>query len=190
LANIETCALPKFVAPNVSLGWKLSVTRQRTGVVNNSSDRKTERRRTPSLMRELAWRAWRGSRAREETKQDRNIPAEKYTANIPSINHSCLVQPSPLTFVWKAGLICSKFGPADSFAEICYLIFQNSIRKFTICYYDISHVPRHPIKIMTVTDGSPQRCWGPSRSLLPTVSTNISPFPLFSLRFFVASVLI
>jgi len=39
--------------------------------------------------------------------------------------------------VWKAGLICSKFGPAGSFAEICYLIFKiqyvNSL--FTITIY-------------------------------------------------------
>ena len=61
-----------------------------------------------------------------------------------------------ICYLWKAGLICSKFGPADSFAEICYLVFQNSICKFTICYYDISHALRHPIKIMTVTDGSPR----------------------------------
>jgi len=59
--------------------------------------------------------------------------------------------------LWKAGLICSKFGPADSFAKICYLIFQNSICKFTIYYYNLSMISpmRHPIKIMTVTDGSP-----------------------------------
>ena len=59
--------------------------------------------------------------------------------------------------VWKAGLICSKFGPADPFAEICYLIFQNSIRKFTIYYYNLHMISpmSHPIKIMTVTDGGP-----------------------------------
>jgi hypothetical protein len=36
---------------------------------------------------------------------------------------------------------------------------------------------QQPIKIMTVNDGGPQRCWGPSGSLFPTVSTYISPFP-------------
>jgi len=59
--------------------------------------------------------------------------------------------------LWKAGLICSKFSPADPFAKICYLIFQNSIRKFTIYYYNLHMISPmcHPIKIMMVTDGGP-----------------------------------
>jgi len=48
-----------------------------------------------------------------------------------------IMLPSVRTLLWKAGLICSKFGPAGSFAEICYLIFKiqyvNSL--FTITIY-------------------------------------------------------
>ena len=72
----------------------------------------------------------------------------------------------------------------------CYLILQNQICKFNYLNYDISHALRHPIKIMTVTDGNPQRCWGASCSLLPTVSTYISLFPSFSLLIFGTSALI
>ena len=53
-----------------------------------------------------------------------------------------------------------------------------------IYYRFTQKVYLHPIKIMTVTDGSPQQCWGPLCSLLPTVSMYISPFPSFSLCFF------